>query len=186
MVDTEALKNLEKLNQLKNDGVISDAEFARSKERLLFGAAPTQTAAPSVADKPAPTDHVGWMLLALKRYAQFDGRSSRKEFWMFLLGVNLVNLVWVVIAAAGIDEYGDTSGLGKLALTLLVITIMGAVVPLIAAQVRRFHDQDKSGWFALLNLIPYIGFIIVLVFMLIEGTGGDNRFGPDPRSVVND
>ena len=165
MVDTEALKNLEKLNQLKNDGVISDAEFARSKERLLFGAAPTQTAAPSVADKPARTDHVSWM---------------------FLLGVNLVNLVWVVIAAAGIDEYGDTSGLGKLALALLVITIMGAVVPLIAAQVRRFHDQDKSCWFALLNLIPYIGFIIVLLFMLIEGTGGDNRFDPDPRSVVND
>jgi uncharacterized membrane protein YhaH (DUF805 family) len=47
--------------------------------------------------------------------------------------------------------------------------------------VRRFHDQDKSGWFVLLNLIPYIGGIIVLVFMCLEGTRGPNRFGPDPK-----
>lgn len=178
MVDTEALLNLEKLNQLKKDGVISDAEFERSKERLLFGGSKTSA---SVGPTPVATDHIGWALLPLKRYADFTGRSSRREFWMFLLGVNIVNLVWIIIAAASTDAYGDTNAMGKLAFAFLALTMLGSIVPLLAVQVRRFHDQDKSGWFAALNLIPYVGFIIVLAFMLIEGTSGDNRFGSDPR-----
>jgi uncharacterized membrane protein YhaH (DUF805 family) len=55
------------------------------------------------------------------------------------------------------------------------------IIPSIAVQVRRFHDQDKSGWFVLLSLIPFLGAIIVLVFMFIEGTKGPNRFGADPK-----
>ena len=50
-------------------------------------------------------------------------------------------------------------------------------------QVRRFHDQDKSGWFVLLGFIPIVGGLIVLVFMLLEGTKGPNRFGPDPKGA---
>jgi uncharacterized membrane protein YhaH (DUF805 family) len=55
------------------------------------------------------------------------------------------------------------------------------VVPLIAVEVRRFHDQGKSGWFVLLNIIPYIGWAIVCVFMLLPGDEDDNKYGPDPR-----
>ena len=55
-------------------------------------------------------------------------------------------------------------------------------MPAIAVQVRRFHDQDKSGWFVLLGLIPYVGGLIVLVFMCLPGTPGPNRFGPRPAS----
>ena len=55
------------------------------------------------------------------------------------------------------------------------------LIPSIAVQVRRFHDQDKSGWFVLINFVPYIGGIIVLVFMLLEGTRGPNKYGPDPK-----
>jgi len=47
-----------------------------------------------------------------------------------------------------------------------------------AVTVRRFHDQNRSGWFFLLNLIPYVGGLVVLVFMLLPGTPGDNNFGP--------
>ncbi len=72
----------------------------------------------------------------------------------------------------------------RLASSLLLsgIIALAFVVPLVAVQVRRFHDQDKSGWFVLLNLIPYIGVLVVLVFMLLDGTAGDNRFGPDPKA----
>lgn len=45
---------------------------------------------------------------------------------------------------------------------------------------RRFHDQDRSGWMILILLIPYVGVIVVFVFMCLEGTRGPNRFGPDP------
>jgi uncharacterized membrane protein YhaH (DUF805 family) len=48
-------------------------------------------------------------------------------------------------------------------------------------QVRRLHDQDKSGWLILLSFIPYIGGLILLVLMLIDGTPGANRYGPDPK-----
>ena len=135
MVDNESLQNLEKLHQLKNDGVISEAEFEKSKERLLFGSHPAARVTSETAiPKPASVDHIGWALLPLKRYAQFEGRSSRKEFWMFLLGVNLVNLAWVIVAAASTDEYGDTNALGKLAFGFIALTLLGALVPLIAVQ----------------------------------------------------
>ncbi len=67
----------------------------------------------------------------------------------------------------------------------IVLALLGLVflIPNIAVAVRRFHDQDKSGWFYLLNFIPYLGGLIVLVFMCLEGTRGPNRFGPDPKAT---
>jgi uncharacterized membrane protein YhaH (DUF805 family) len=112
-----------------------------------------------------------WMLLPLKRYADFEGRSQRKEYWMFMLGYVLAAIVlgFLVVIVRPV-------GLGLLGLLGLAI-----IVPSIAVQVRRFHDQDKSGWFVLLGFIPYIGWLIVVVFMCIEGTSGPNRFGADPK-----
>lgn len=59
-------------------------------------------------------------------------------------------------------------------------------IPGLAVQVRRFHDQDKSGWFILLGFIPYIGGLILFVFMCLEGTRGPNRFGPDPKDPYSE
>jgi uncharacterized membrane protein YhaH (DUF805 family) len=69
---------------------------------------------------------------------------------------------------------------------LVGIILLAFLIPSIAVQVRRFHDQDKSGWFILLGLIPYIGGIILFVFMCIEGTRGPNRFGPDPKDPYSE
>lgn len=118
-----------------------------------------------------------WMLMPLKRYADFSGRSRRKEYWMFLLGVVLVAIVLGVIEAA-LGMNGMVAGVYGPLTTLL---LLGLIIPGIAVQVRRFHDQDKSGWFVLLGFIPFVGGLIVLVFMLLEGTKGPNRFGPDPK-----
>lgn len=63
-----------------------------------------------------------------------------------------------------------------------MIFVLAILIPSIAVQVRRFHDQDKSGWFVLLALIPFLGGLVVLVFMCLEGTRGPNRFGPDPKN----
>src|SRR6218665_1407760 len=118
-----------------------------------------------------------WALLPLKRYADFNGRSRRKEYWSFVLGVVVVAiLLGIVEGIVGLN--GMVAGVyGPLTL-LLVLAI---IVPSIAVQVRRFHDQDKSGWFVLLGLIPFVGGIVVLVFMFLDGTKGPNRFGPDPK-----
>lgn len=121
-----------------------------------------------------------WMIMPLKRYADFSGRSRRKEYWMFVLFQTLVLIPVALVGAmlGGIDESGTG---GALFLILVAIFVLAFLVPGLAVQVRRFHDQDKSGWFILLGFIPYIGGIILFVFMCLEGTRGPNRFGPDPK-----
>lgn len=118
-----------------------------------------------------------WMLMPLKRYADFSGRSRRMEYWMFTLFIFLVYIVLAVLGAIGGETVGGIMGI------LLMIFALGIIVPAIAVQVRRFHDQDKSGWFVLLGLIPGIGGLIVLVFMCLEGTNGPNQYGPDPKGA---
>jgi uncharacterized membrane protein YhaH (DUF805 family) len=125
-----------------------------------------------------------WMLMPLKRYFDFEGRSRRKEFWMFTLFYILIMLLPIVmlgIGAAASDGSDEMSPLLALGIALIGFIILGCLIPSIAVQVRRFHDQDKSGWLVLLNLIPSIGGLIVLVFMCLEGTRGPNQYGPDPK-----
>lgn len=122
-----------------------------------------------------------WMLLPLKRYADFSGRSRRKEYWMFLLGVFIAVIVLSIIEGI----VGLSGMVGGVYGPLTTLFFLGILVPSIAVQVRRFHDQDKSGWFVLLGLIPFLGGLAVLVFMCLEGTRGPNRFGPDPKGGAN-
>jgi uncharacterized membrane protein YhaH (DUF805 family) len=118
-----------------------------------------------------------WMLLPLKRYADFSGRSRRLEYWMFQLFYFIVITALVALAFLLGDGPNDPS---IVPLLLLGLFILGTIVPAIAVQVRRFHDQDRSGLFVLLNFIPYAGGLIVFIFMVLPGTRGSNRFGPDP------
>lgn len=184
MIDNEALQSIEKLHEMKAAGIISDDEFTQAKQRLLRGNQPRSVAKDILkapAEPPAETDYVGWMTLPIRRYAKFDGRSSRKEFWLFMLLTNAVALVLSFVFVSDTNFLGYTGTTGNLALALLVLGVLAVLVPFIAVQVRRFHDQGKSGWFALINLIPYLGVLIVLGFMLVPGVEGDNEYGPDPR-----
>ena len=133
-----------------------------------------------------------YMLMPLKRYADFSGRSRRKEYWMFALGIFLAYIVIAILALAlGAFSMNMQDGAASgftpmmgLVFALFGILVLAIIVPSIAVQVRRFHDQDKSGWFALLNFVPYIGGIVVFVFMCLEGTKGPNRFGEDPKGAT--
>lgn len=172
MVHKETLNSLERLHQLKVDGAITEAEFEQSKSKLLSGSGPRLPTFVTNAAQGEPNELLEWIKLPLKRYADFNGRSRRKEFWLFQL--LYVPITLAVILFAGI-------GLFDLATLILAVSVLGLFIPQLALQVRRFHDQDKSGWFALFNIIPYIGIFITLIFMCIEGTKGENRFGPDPK-----
>ncbi len=68
---------------------------------------------------------------------------------------------------------------------LMLLFWAGTLIPSIAVTVRRLHDQDLSGWFYLLVLIPYLGGLVIFVFMCIRGTRGPNRFGDDPLDPGN-
>jgi uncharacterized membrane protein YhaH (DUF805 family) len=145
-----------------------------------------------------------WMLMPLRRYAEFSGRSRRKEYWMFFLFVLIVGLVLRLLESAvgmggGVQGTGILSGLFSLA----------TLVPSIAVGVRRLHDTDRTGWWLLVPIIPYIagiamlftgslgisgilmfvglaGAIVLLVFFVMDGTRGPNRYGPDPKGAVNE
>ncbi|MFL0356036.1 DUF805 domain-containing protein [Erythrobacter sp. GH1-10] len=124
------------------------------------------------------------MTLPLKRYADFQGRSRRKEYWMFVLLQIIVLVIMAVIVGitGGLDE--NPSGIGGIVLILMGLIYLGLFfIPGLAVTVRRFHDQDKSGWFILLQFIPYVGGLIVFVFMCLDGTRGPNQYGPDPKGI---
>ena len=118
-----------------------------------------------------------WMMMPLQRYADFSGRSRRKEYWFFVLGIFIVAIILSIIE----HILGLSGMVGGVYGPLTTLLLLALIIPSIAVQVRRFHDQDRSGWFVLLNLIPFVGGLIVLVFMVLEGTRGPNRFGSDPK-----
>jgi len=115
-----------------------------------------------------------WYLKVVRdNYANFTGRARRQEYWMFSLFHLIAIIVLMVI---------DNVIFGTTVLTGLYL--LATLVPAIAVTIRRFHDQDKSGWFVLLGLIPAIGGLILLVFMCFEGTRANNRFGMDPKQLT--
>ena len=125
-----------------------------------------------------------WGLLPLKRYVDFSGRSRRKEYWFFALFSLILYFVVGLIFGARVTEVDPVNPaggiLGSLALPLVALVLF---LPSLGVTVRRFHDQDKSGWLVLLGLIPFVGGLIVMVMMCLEGTRGPNRYGPDPKEA---
>jgi uncharacterized membrane protein YhaH (DUF805 family) len=119
------------------------------------------------------------MFRPLIRYADFRGRSRRSEFWRFYLLILLITVVCVsvgAVAGSTSDVSGDEIAFGVLGLAYLALTI-----PWYAVMVRRLHDVDKSGWWIFAALIPF-GIVALITFWVRDGTSGDNRFGPDPKS----
>lgn len=133
------------------------------------------------------------MLLPLQRYAEFDGRSGRSEYWLFVLFQVLVTvaciIVFLVLSTLTMDGNGDPSGFGTVLLIGFVLLYLGLfLIPGIAVSIRRWHDLDQSGWFfllfAVLGAIPLVGFlasIANLIWFCMPGTDGENQYGPDPR-----
>jgi uncharacterized membrane protein YhaH (DUF805 family) len=100
----------------------------------------------------------------LKKYAVFDGRARRQEFWIFFLASFVVSCVvgWIPVIGWLIS--------------------LAFFVPSIAVGTRRLHDTGRSGWLQLLALIPLVGLIILIVFWVQEGTAGQNKYGSNPKA----
>ena len=120
---------------------------------------------------------MGWYIEALKKYAVFGGRSRRKEYWYFVLFSLIVSLV-----LSAVDALLGTSGFASNVGLLGGIYGLAIIIPSIAVSVRRLHDIDRTGWWVLISLVPVIGTIVLLVFAVLDGTPGENRFGPNPKA----
>ena len=127
------------------------------------------------------------MFLPYKRYADFKGRSTRSEYWWFMLFfVGVIAIGYAMMGASGafdpaFDPDTDAGALFYIATLGIFVFVLASLVPAIAVEVRRYHDQDRSGWFWFVRFVPIVGGFIVLVFMCLPGTKGDNRYGPDPQ-----
>ena len=126
-----------------------------------------------------------WMMMPLLRYADFTGRSRRREYWMFVLLNLLLSLaVWTLLAVtflAGMSETEMTVVMLPVFI-LYGLVVLAFMIPGLAVTVRRLHDTDRSGWTLLLALVPLVGAILLIVYYCTEGTPGPNRFGPDPKA----
>lgn len=109
----------------------------------------------------------------------FGGRSGRKEYWYFVLFSLIIATVLTIIDSV-IGTFNPDLGLGLLS----GIYSLAILIPSIAVSVRRLHDIDRTGWWFLISFVPLIGTIILLVFAVLEGIPGNNRYGPDPKTAV--
>ncbi|MBA2237701.1 MAG: DUF805 domain-containing protein, partial [Lysobacter sp.] len=108
-----------------------------------------------------------WYMKVLRNYVGFSGRARRKEYWMFTL-INILVVVGLMLIDMAIGTFDKGMGMGL----LMGIYLLAGLIPSIAVGVRRMHDHDKSGWAMLTK-----GHLLAM-----EGTQGENRFGPDPKT----
>jgi uncharacterized membrane protein YhaH (DUF805 family) len=101
--------------------------------------------------------------LCFSKYADFNGRAKRPEYWWFFLFLFLLGAVT-----------------GAISEVLNGIVALATLIPSLAVGARRLHDTDRSGWWQLLWIIPVIGWIVVIIFLAEEGKSTDNQFGAMP------
>lgn len=107
---------------------------------------------------------------AFKKYSDFTGRATRTQYWMYILFYLIIYIVLTVV---------DTT-LGFFALSLIYSIVM--FVPSISIAARRLHDTGRSGWWQLIALIPLLGSLI-LIFFLVQDSAEDNEYGPAADST---
>jgi uncharacterized membrane protein YhaH (DUF805 family) len=122
---------------------------------------------------------MNWFLLVLKKYADFNGRARRKEYWMFVL----FNIIFAVAAMIVDNLLGLTFGAIGYGVVYMLYAL-ATLIPGLAVGVRRLHDIGKSGWMILIALIPIIGAIWLIVLLVTDGEPGANQYGANPKQVA--
>lgn len=103
----------------------------------------------------------------LKNYVNFNGRSTRAEFWWFFLFTVIIGFIFGLF--------------GKVGTILSSIWSLAILLPQLGLGARRLHDINKSGWLQLLALIPVVGIIILIIWWAKQGDAGENQYGPVPQ-----
>ena len=111
------------------------------------------------------------------KYVCFSGRARRREYWMFYLFYMIFYIASTVVG--GIVNHL----VGSIGMVLPVLFILAMILPSIGVFFRRLHDTGRSGWWWLIGLVPFVGGIILLVFMCLDSQPGENRFGPNPKGL---
>jgi uncharacterized membrane protein YhaH (DUF805 family) len=121
-----------------------------------------------------------WYLMVWQKYADFNGRSRRKEYWMFTL-FNVIILGALEIVAFASFTSTKSSIIGVIFGLAIALYGLAALVPSLACGVRRLHDIGMSGWLLLISLVPFLGGLALLVLLLLDSNPGPNQYGPNPK-----
>jgi len=135
-----------------------------------------------------------YYISALKQYANFSGRSTRSEYWYFVL-FNFIFFIAISMLDTAFGTridyessyhgaYGYTQSSVHIGFLSLAYAL-AVFLPGLAVFVRRMHDVGKSGWYILLAFLPLIGFIWLLVLLCTDSQPGENKYGPNSFGIGN-
>lgn len=108
----------------------------------------------------------------LKKYAVFEGRATRREYWMFTLVNTLIIIASMFMLVFSLNV-----------ITIISLYVIATLLPTIAVTVRRLHDSGKSGWWYLLTFVPSIGNLVLFIFTVLESETCENAYGPYKGSM---
>ena len=113
-----------------------------------------------------------------KKYACFSGRARRQEYWLFALfnfiaGIIIGVIAGVLVSVTNVTAFAYLGSIYNLAV----------LIPGLAVLFRRLHDTGRSGWWWLLAFIPFIGWIVLIVFCCLDSQPGENQYGPNPKGL---
>ena len=118
-------------------------------------------------------------------YTDFKGRARRSEYWfiqLFLVATNIaVAVIDLALMNGDVERFIANGGGGIVGL----IWIFATIVPALAVLIRRLHDTNRSGWWALIGLVPLAGAIVLLVFTVEDSNQGVNKYGDSPKGPSN-
>ena len=108
-------------------------------------------------------DFIAAIMAVFSKFAVFGGRASSTEFWWWALFVASFEAAALAVS-----------------LPFGMLFLVAILLPTAAVTSRRLRDTNRSGWWALLALVPFPGIPFLAALLVFEGTRGNNRFGPDP------
>ena len=122
---------------------------------------------------------MSWYIATLKKYAVFQGRARRMEYWYFVLFNVIFGFVLGFIDGL-IGTFDMETGIGLLS----ALYALAVLLPGLAVGVRRLHDIGRTGWWLLIVFVPIIGAIVFLVFAVQDSQPEENEYGPNPKEAA--
>lgn len=118
-------------------------------------------------------------LNAFANWRRWEGRTRRRDYWLFTLANAIVTLILFVL----LFVWDDNKAFNVITLLAFIVYVLVSVVPAVAITIRRLHDIEKSGYYYFLQFIPLVGTVWFIILMSIKGDYGKNKYGADPKEV---